>query len=70
MRHPCAYHVIAMFIQLMRCPAVTQGPFFVIVVAHSLQLSAVLRRTHHFAKIAIGMGMMQHQGLLGIKGRP
>jgi len=54
----------------MRCPAVTQGPFFVIVVAHSLQLSAVLKRTHHFAKIVIGMGMMQHQGLLGIKGRP
>lgn len=59
-----------MFIQLMRCLGVIQGPFFVIVVVHSPQQSVVLRITNHFAKIVIGMGMMQHQGLLGIKGRP
>jgi hypothetical protein len=70
MQHPCVYHVIVMFIQLMHCRGVTQGPFFVIVVVRSLQLPAVLKRIYHFAKIVIGMGMMLHQGLLGIKGRP
>jgi hypothetical protein len=70
MQHVCAYHVIAVFTQLMHFLGVIQELFFVIAVAHSLQQSIVLKITLHFAKIVIGMGMMQHQGLLGINDRP
>jgi hypothetical protein len=65
MQHHCAYHATVALIQLMHCLGVIEGPFFVIVVVYSLHQSDVLRTTHHFAKTVIGMGMMQHQGLLG-----
>uniref|UniRef100_A0A0A9CZ98 Uncharacterized protein n=1 Tax=Arundo donax TaxID=35708 RepID=A0A0A9CZ98_ARUDO len=70
MRRPYAYHVIVMFIQLTRCQGVIRGPLFVIAVAHSLQQYVALKIASHFAKTVIGMRMMHHQGLLGIKGRP
>jgi len=70
MKHPYAYHVIIVCIQLIPFLNDTRGPFFVIDVLHSPQKSAVLKRTSHFAKIVTRAGMVQHPWLLAIKGRP
>jgi hypothetical protein len=70
MKHLYAYRVIVVCIQLIPFLDDIRGPSFVIVVLHSPQRSAVLKRTPHFAKTVIGTAMVQHPRLLAIKGRP